>query len=175
MTRTFMLSFLARQQLVLGARFAARYPRPWLVWEPGVWKLQPQNPSALETRLPQKRSTATPGEGDALCFELVAKPGARLKVGRAETNDIVITDLTVSRDHCVIRLDGTRWVVTASPDVKSLMVAGLPQVPGGEASLFPGDGMQLGDVRLTYYDAPTFERRVAAEAAAFVRSADGRS
>ena len=171
MIRAYMFSFLVRQQLVLAQRFTQRYPKPWLVWEPGVWKVAPPNPSVLETQLPDRRLGKTPRDTDALCFELPLKPSATLRVGRADTNDIILSDLTVSREHCSLRVEGTRWVVRASPTVKSLIVAGLPQTPVSDATLLSGDVIQLGDVRLTFLDPAAFAKRVAAAADALERTA----
>ena len=51
------------------------------------------------TRLPTPHSAVTaPHRGDALCFELSLPAKATgLRLGRANTNDIVINDATVSR------------------------------------------------------------------------------
>src|SRR5882757_1486697 len=71
MFRAYLLSFLARQRLLLEQKFDGRYPHHWLVWEPGSWKAPPVNAAVAETRLPsQARPLARAQAGDALCFEL---------------------------------------------------------------------------------------------------------
>ncbi len=165
--RGYMMSFLARQHLVLGKRFTQRYPHAWLVWEPGAWKAPPLDVATATTQLPTRGGRPSkPEEGDALCFELDPTKAAQLKIGRAGSNDVVLNDVTVSREHCVLKFDGRRWGVTAAPAASTLVVASVPLVTGSQAALLSGDCLKLGDVRLTFLSAHAFGLRVAAGAAA---------
>ncbi|MBL8951876.1 MAG: FHA domain-containing protein, partial [Myxococcaceae bacterium] len=153
MTRAYLLSFLTRQFLLRRAGFETRYPHPWLVWEPGSWRAPPVNAGVAETLLPGAARPPRAGPGDALCFELDPKtsPGP-LRIGRAEGSELLISDATVSREHCVLRREGAAWFVKASPSVKSMRVAGRPLAAGAETQLEPGQQLDLGEVKLTFLD-----------------------
>lgn len=167
MTRAYLLSFLARQYLVLKQGFDARYKNPWLVWEPGSWRAPPANAGVAETRLPG--AGTMPGRavpGDALCFELAIKADRKepLRIGRADESELVISDATVSREHCLLRRDERGWFVKASTSVKSLKVGGCMLPAGTEAKLEPGQTLDLGEVKLTFLDPKRFCERVASQA-----------
>lgn len=168
MTRAYLMSFLARQYLVLKQGFEARYRNPWLVWEPGSWRAPPANAGVAQTRLPAtKGAPQVAAPGDALCFELDFKPERKspLRIGRADESELVISDATVSREHCLIRRDNDEWYVRASPTVKSLKLDGRALEAGVETKLLPGQTLDLGDVKLTFLDAKRLSERVAAQAA----------
>lgn len=164
MTRAYLMSFLARQYLVLKQGFDVRYRSPWLVWEPGSWRAPPANAGVAETRLPSALKTPPRVQpGDALCFELPVKPEATgsLRIGRADESELVISDATVSRVHCLLRQEGGEWYVKASESVKSMKVDGRPLAAGAEAKLQPGQQLDLGEVKLTFLDAQRLTARVA--------------
>ncbi|MBK7861369.1 MAG: FHA domain-containing protein [Archangiaceae bacterium] len=166
MVRAYLLSFLARQYLVLNQGFAPRYPHAWLVWEPGSWRAPPPDASVAETRLPTQGAAPVPGPGDALCFELALPADRRepLRLGRAETNELVLSDATVSREHCLLRRDAGGWYVKASDSVKALKVSGRALAAGEEVAVSAGDRLELGEVTLTLLDAPRLVERVKAHA-----------
>ncbi len=157
-----MLSVLQRQTLMLKAAFTERYPHAWLVWEPGPWK--PAR-SVLESNLeatiqPSQAPTEGQAPGDAICFEL--KPpasGAALKVGRATTNDVVINDLTASREQFSMQHGQTGWVVAAPQGLLTLDGASV-EAPAGP--LRSGASLALGGVRLTFLSTADLARRAAA-------------
>ena len=168
MVRAYLLSFLARQYLLLKHGFEPRYPHNWLVWEPGTWRAPPANASVVETRLPAQRTQpqrAAPG--DALCFELALKADAKgpLRIGRADESELVISDATVSREHCLLRRADGSWYVRASESVKSMKVGGRVLEAGAEVKVEPGEALDLGDVKLTLLDPKRFCKRVGAQAA----------
>jgi hypothetical protein len=156
----FLLSILHRQHLVLKNEFLSRYPSDWLVWEPGPWK--PAR-SVLESNLEQ---TKKPGEDeprpagqDAMCFQLKLAPGAsQLKVGRATTNDLVINDLTVSREQFMLRLEKDQYALVVMHG--RVIVDGVEATP--RASLRSGSSIQFGGVKLTLLSAAEFAERAQA-------------
>lgn len=112
----YMLSILHRQQQLLKDGFVERYPTDWLVWEPGPWKpARSVLESNLEsTKLPSHDTEYRPVGNDAICFQLkLPKDGGLLKVGRATTNDVVINDLTASREQFSLRFEKGRWYVVS--------------------------------------------------------------
>lgn len=165
--RAYLQSFLCRQHLVLGERFCARYPHPWLVWEPGTWKAPGPSVTVAETRLPGAALPLRAEGSDALCFELAprANGSGTLRIGRGEENELVLSDDTVSREHCIVRVEGDRWFVRASDSVKAFNVADRPVPPGTEAPLAPGQTLVLGNVKLTFLDAAKFCARIGKAAA----------
>lgn len=168
MTRAYLLSFLARQRLLLEQRFDARYPHHWLVWEPGSWKAPPLNASVAQTRFPTANPGPMPLRGDdALCFELklIAERKEPLRIGRGDASELVISDATVSREHCTMRVSDGRWFVRACEGVKATKVAGALLGPGAERTIASGEQLDLGDVKLTFLDPRRFCERVTAEAA----------
>lgn len=157
----YMLSILHRQHLLLkDESFLARYPLDWLVWEPGPWRpARSQLESNLEsTQLPGSEMPARPTGEDAICFQLkLAKGADLLKVGRATTNDVVINDLTASREQFALRWhDG--WFLSAARGV--VTVDGQP-VDGVAGPLKSGVPIALGDVRATLLSAQDMALRAA--------------
>jgi hypothetical protein len=152
-----MLSFLGIQEARLGAaKFDEKFSGAFLVWEPGSWlppsKALAQTVGPPADPLAPKRPTQT----DALCFHLGAEPGLVVTVGRAPENDCVISDATVGRSHLLLTNEPRGWTVRAvgGRPVQVLGVA-LRQV----ANLRPGDGLQVGNVSLTFADAALIRSR----------------
>lgn len=162
----FLLSLLVRQWLLTKERFGQRYPHGWLVWEPGEWvgPARGEDISVAETRLPTNRPPDRPPKGDALCFELRAAEGAPLRLGRAEGNDIILNDMTVSREHLRLSVEGGRWVLSPGTEAKATMVSGSPLAPGASRPLKPGDVIKVGGLTLSFYDSERFIERVRSQA-----------
>jgi hypothetical protein len=118
------LSVLHRQRLLLGPAFLEKYPHPWLVWESG-----PQRPSApgstvVETRTPRQAGPAPSRTQEPVAFPLTGTRALRL--GRAITCDLVIDDVTVSRELGLIRPEDHRWFFDRlSPAVTLELSSGL--------------------------------------------------
>jgi hypothetical protein len=154
-----MLSFLAIQEVRLGAGFDAKFGGAFLVWEPGTW-LPPSKALAQTVGPPADPMAAKrPTQTDALCFHLGEEPGVVVTVGRTPENDCVISDATVGRSHLLLTNEPHGWTVRA--------VGGRPvQILGAAlrtvANLRPGDGMQIGNVTLTFSDVATLRSRITA-------------
>jgi pSer/pThr/pTyr-binding forkhead associated (FHA) protein len=103
------------------------------------------------------------GRGDALSFALkpsLGKPDT-LTIGRNHTNDIVINDATVSRQHALLRALPAGWAIELGKGVKSLTrLSEVDLRPGDPIQLKNGGQLRLGDVRLTYYDLQGLLRRL---------------
>lgn len=157
----YMLSILHRQQLLLKDGFVTRYPLDWLVWEPGPWRpARSVLESNLEaTQLPGSDQPARPTGEDAICFQLkLPKDGDLLKVGRATNNDIVINDLTASREQFTLRWHEGTWALAAARGV--VTVDGQPV--DAQVALRSGAAIVLGDVRATLVSAADMVARAAA-------------
>lgn len=161
MVKAYLLSFLARQYLLLQGRFSERYPNCWLAWEPGAWSSVPlHGGDKLETRMPTAPppgNSPTPAQGDALCFELPPRP---LKLGRAAESDIVINDATVSRDHAVLELaPAGGWSLTPRSSHETV-VDSVPLPAGKPVALRSGAHIRAGNVTLTLHDPKQFLARI---------------
>nr|MCU0701749.1 FHA domain-containing protein [Myxococcaceae bacterium] len=133
-----------------------------LVWEPGPWKpARSVVESNLEsTILPNAKPLERPSGEDAICFELRLPKGATtLKVGRATTNDIVINDLTASREQFSLRSTGEGWFVLAP---RGLVTVDGAAADESSAALRSGAVLSLGDVRLSFLSSVALGRRAAA-------------
>lgn len=156
-----MLSLLVRQQLFLKEQFASRYPSSWLVWEPGEWKpaRTPSEGNTSTTHHSTPSSSRRPAGGDALCFEL--KGNKELALGRDSASDIVINDMTISREALRLRPADGGWKVRlaegASADTR---FGDSPAQPGMEMKLQPGTVIASGGVRFTFYDSLGFVERL---------------
>ena len=164
----FMLSLLSRQRQLLGARFFERYSSDWLVWEPGPWRpARSMLTSNTEvTHNPTAQGPARPEGEDAMCFELKQVTGVSLSAGRATENDIVVNDLTLSREQFVLQFDGRRWSVHAKGTPVS--VDGLAVEAAG-APVKNGSVITAGDVRLTFYGPEGLPERLEREVAKHAR------
>jgi hypothetical protein len=163
MVPAYMLSLLARQRTTLEDPQQKKFPRHWLVWEPGKWAV-PKAAAETMLNLPSPEELAKAATGDCLSFGLPLKDTvAVLKVGRSETNDVVVNDATVSRQHVLLRGEPpATWWVEVSPEAKApTRVNGKDVKPGGRAELKSGEHLELGDVALTFYDLAGLLARLA--------------
>lgn len=148
-----LLSTLVRQFQVLGTGFGARYPHAWLLWEPGN-RVAAQAPEAIPatTVVPLAARPKTPGVGDPVCFPLAATVGGPpVRVGRAPTNDLVIDDLTVSREHFELWLDAEGWnIAVRDTSNATTMVRTMSLQLGEKMRLVDGCAIVAGGVQLTF-------------------------
>ncbi|CAM4340642.1 FHA domain-containing protein [Corallococcus exiguus] len=159
--RALLLSLLIRQHMALKEKFNAKYPHAWLVWEAGAWNV-PEEQNVAATRLPMMDLRDCLPAGDALCFELmgVADRGP-LKLGRASHNTFVVNDATVSREQFALHPapDGG-WKVERLAQSRPVTVNGEALEAEQPRLLSTGDELKVGDVRLTFHDAPSFHARI---------------
>lgn len=140
-------SLLVQQLHVLGPRFLPRHGHDWLVWEPGAWSVPRGNISASVTAVPKKQAQSVPAKGDPLCFVL-AEPTS---IGRAEGNSLVLSDETVSRQHCLLERREGSWWLQRQPSAGALKVDGVELKD--PAPLSNGQRIELGQVVLTFMTA----------------------
>lgn len=69
--------------------------------------------------------------------------GSRLTVGRSPSNDLIISDTTVSREHAVFVLRGDTWWIVDMGSTNGTRVNGLR---AAEQPLGPGDRIEFGEV-----------------------------
>ncbi|HEY8212278.1 MAG TPA: FHA domain-containing protein [Myxococcaceae bacterium] len=163
MVPSYLLSLLKVQAVAMGDKFGERYPYHWLIWEPGTWTAPASAHDTVHVD-PRHTPVGGVGRGDALSFAL--KPGLGkpevLTIGRNHTNDIVINDATVSRQHALLRaLPTGYWAIELGKGVKSLTrLSEVDLRPGDPIQIKSGGQLRLGDVRLTYYDQQGLLKRL---------------
>jgi transcriptional regulator with GAF, ATPase, and Fis domain len=81
--------------------------------------------------------------------------GNNLTIGTAEGNDLVLTDDTVSRRHCIVSVVRDRYVVRDLESTNGTFVDGTPVV---EAFLAPGMRIRLGDTEILFQPKKKWER-----------------
>jgi len=151
--KSFALSRLAQQRLVLGERFVQQFAHDWLVWEPGAWIVPKGTAAGTETVPPKAGAAPKPRIDDPLCFVLAARlDGSGCTIGRAEGNDLVLSDETVSRRHCFFAHTGKTWVVSCDAEAKELKVDGKVVKSNGSAPMRSGQKLELGHIALTLLD-----------------------
>lgn len=155
----YLMSVLTRQLALGPDAFLMRYSHSWLVWEPGGWAVPESDAeqSVAETRV-EERHAPRQGNGDALCFGLKVPDGTAIRLGRAVDNEIVIADPTVSRFHARLELKDKIWSVTPVND--PALVGEDVVGPGATQQLASGQAIELGGVRLAFYDSKSFKARV---------------
>lgn len=163
MVPSYLLSLLKVQALAMTDKFGERYPYHWLVWEPGTWTAPASAHDTVQAD-PRHPGVGALGRGDALSFALKPSPNKPdvLAIGRNHTNDIVINDATVSRQHALLRLQPSGiWSIEVVKNVKALTRLGEVDLrPGEPVHLKSASQLRLGDVRLTYYDREGMLRRL---------------
>ncbi len=73
--------------------------------------------------------------------------GTATRIGRSPDNDIVLSDIKVSRHHAVITYTGTKLVITDLGSANGVRVRGRRIDPSAE--LFGGDRVRIGDQEFT--------------------------
>jgi Inner membrane component of T3SS, cytoplasmic domain len=154
-TPSYLSTFLWSQQLRGADAFAAKYVGEWLVWEPGPWQAPARNTMST---LKVDSSSATPQQGDALCFFLGSANGRTLMVGREPGSDVLISDGTVSRQHAALVGQNGGWSVKVAPG-RAASLGGLA-IPETGVLLLPGKMLQLGGVSLSFHDCTSLLRRL---------------
>jgi hypothetical protein len=159
----FLLSLLTRQLALAKDSFLKRYPNSWLIWEPGEHSVPVSgvDVSVAATQMPGGGAAQRPLAGDALCFALKVPEGTVLRVGRAAESEVLVSDLTVSRVHAQLTLQGGRWVLESLSETKATSVGGAPVSRGQLLALSSGQEFELGGVKLTFLDAQAFRDRLA--------------
>ena len=77
---------------------------------------------------------------------LVPLSGGKVRLGRGADNDVVLSDVSVSRYHAEIRRESDGWVLH---DMKSTNGVEVNGVPVERALLQAGDGLRIGAFELT--------------------------
>ncbi len=155
--KSFLISWLAKKHASADLRaFLKERPEDFLVWEAGPWR----PPAARSETMAAGPGTRLLSAGESLAIALVAKAGgADVSLGRSAENDLVVDDGTLSRHHLLFRREPAGWTVRDAGSSNGSKLNGMRL--GGEGALLrPGDRLEAGAVRLTFYDAPSMYLRL---------------
>lgn len=162
MVPAYLVSLLTRQVALLQRDgFLKKHPNPWLIWEPGSWDppLSPAESDAGATRLPDPKRPDRPGAGDALCFELISKEKDHLfKVGRSSDCEIVLNDMTISREQFHLDCKGGKWTLVPITNAATQLFGKDVSTPVELARESP---LKAGHLTLTFCPAGDFANRLA--------------
>jgi len=87
--------------------------------------------------------------GGGRAGESFAIVGERTTIGRRETSDILLDDVTVSRDHAILSKRAGEWYLD---DGGSLNGTYVNRERIDSAQLSNGDEVQIGKYRMTFYE-----------------------
>jgi DNA-binding NtrC family response regulator len=79
----------------------------------------------------------------------------KLTIGSSSSNDLVLTDSTVSRRHALLAVEGDRYVFR---DLESTNGSRVDGTPVREAFLSPGARVELGDTEIIFQPRKKWER-----------------
>jgi hypothetical protein len=166
--KTVLLSALTRQFLVHGARFLELHPHDWLMWEAGTLTVPGGIVGSASTVSEGLGVSAErPRVGDPLCFVLERTgDGTSVTIGRAEGNDIVISDETVSRNHCTLVWSVGGWIVTPAVPGAVVRLEGKTLGHGQFEPMPSGSKLELGHLVFSLHTSHGMALRLAQRFAA---------
>jgi pSer/pThr/pTyr-binding forkhead associated (FHA) protein len=115
-------------------------------------------PTAGTAPIPAKQPSSIRRGAGLLCTEgrflgvWFAIKGRSATVGRDPSCDLTIPDLTVSRRHAELRLDGDQWRISDLGSTNGTSVAGEPVERGAWVTVSIGDEIELGNIAVTLSD-----------------------
>ena len=157
MARAFLLSLMVEQYRKVGDGLLERNNHAWLVWEAKTWAAPRADGATRIGSLPLGGLNPSK-EPDALCFGLTFKGDAKqIALGRANDNDIVINDGTVSRHHALLTLSSAgRWQVQPYPGTSGTTCGGRQLSETDIAPMVDRQKLAVGGVELTFYEPKSF-------------------
>ncbi|MBP9205238.1 MAG: FHA domain-containing protein [Kofleriaceae bacterium] len=129
-----------------------------LMMTPGVPGL-PAAGMGLGLEASEERLTATgklvvtAGTDAGREFEVIATPGKPVSVGRAIDNDVVLTDISVSRKHFELSYQDDRWVLRDRGSGNGTMIN--ERVEEGTCPLRHGDVIEIGNTTFRFDHPPS--------------------
>ena len=159
---SFLLSLLARQQALLGERFVARYPHPWLVRESS--ERNPATSSDATMRMPAPAAAVQEDAGLAIALEPARAGAAQVTLGRGHGCDVDLTEGTLSQLHCAFHRSDAGWLIEDLGSTNGTWLDGVRLAPREPVPVADGQRIQTAQLHFTFHDSTGLWRRLEAEA-----------
>jgi len=158
--QSYVLSTLQAHARAMGPEeFRQRFPKAWLLWEPGEWK------PPRDATEPALQALLTPGTaGEPLAFAVEPKPGApagEIDLGRGAECQLRVFDGTLSSRHLALREEEAGWRVKDVGSKNGSWLEGNKLLAQQWVPLASGARLIAGRVLLTFYLLPELLERLA--------------
>lgn len=133
--------------------FRASQSNPVLIWKAPPTVASGQTWQGTHSGVGPSR----PHEGEALVFEVAKDPGKKnafpmgVTVGRIDTNDIPLDDVSISRFHAWIQKDAQGWVLCDADSKNGTFVDGVRLEPKQKVAIKDKAKLKFGEVEVTYF------------------------
>lgn len=143
--------------------FVARNPVPFLIRQKELQSVDPRNEYRSTLKFKVDRETQEvrleplpPSPTDTVIpLQKVSHDSfaTKILVGRTETNDITVPDITISKHHAFFRRDdeANRYSITDTGSTNGTRLNNQPIAPKEARYLADGDQLAFGDACFTYY------------------------
>lgn len=153
-----MLTLVREARVCTRTEFEQRHPGWYLLPPPRSLHSRAQAPTLPRmqalSRMPTEAITDHEPALPAAVFSLRARSDGRpIHVGRTDENDVVISDLTVSRRHAAFILGASRVEMIDLGSRNGTRVRGIALRSGESQRLYSGDAVTIGSVLLLVVDA----------------------
>ncbi|HET6613874.1 MAG TPA: FHA domain-containing protein [Kofleriaceae bacterium] len=136
---------------------APRNPRGTMDFDSIAALLSLDAPTTSVSQNPRTEDTPRPAESGGEVFALVKRPGVpfsdMITVGRTANNDVVVSDVTVSRFHAYFREQSGAWVVCDAGSKNGTRLDGEMLEPRRDQAVASGQIVRVGDVETTFFIA----------------------
>lgn len=164
---SYIKDFIALAREVDKETFVARHPNPFLIHRTQEQSLAPRDEYGSTLRMrkdPESKEWRVepipPAPMDQV--EVLKKSqrnsvAGKILVGRTETNDVVVTHMTVSKHHAFFSSDAQgAIVVTDTGSTNGTRLNGQPLTAREPRALSDGDQLAFGDITFLFYSPTAF-------------------
>jgi hypothetical protein len=133
--------------------FRASLQHPVLIWKAPPTDASGQTWQGTHSGVGPSR----PHEGEALVFEVVKDPGKQnafpmgVTVGRIDTNDVPLDDVSVSRFHAWLQQDAKGWVLCDAESKNGTFIDGRRLEPKQKLAIKDKAKLKFGEVEVTWF------------------------
>lgn len=146
------LATLVTQFLSDPAKFKASFDYPVLIWDAPPADASDERWQATMAG----QGPSRPNHGEALIYDLRKEPGKLnafpmgVTVGRIETNDVALDDLSISRFHAWFTQRPQGWVLRDAESANGTWLDGKKLAPKEEVIVPDGAHLKFGDVEVRF-------------------------
>ncbi len=147
------LTNLASQFLRDQAVFRASLHEPVLIWKAPPTDASGQTWQGTHSGVGPSR----PHEGQAIVFSVAKDPAKKnafamgVTIGRIDTNDVPLDDVSVSRFHAWLQKDSKGWVLCDAESKNGTFCDGKRLEPNQKISIKDKSKLKFGEVEVTFF------------------------